>query len=180
MTDRKRERPQKAASREWITSALLTLMEEKPYRQITISELSQRADLARRTFYRHFKSIDDVLYFYLDKINDEYIDFVIKSGPPAGSLPHTVLLHFTFWENYKWFLTLLKKNDLLFLLLQRFVLDVKKKMIKRPLSRKEEYIYFFITGGQWQLLIQWVEDGAEFTPQEMAEIGVKIQEHLRQ
>lgn len=180
MKETKKEHPQKLASKEWIATALLNLMEEKPYRQINVSELAQRADLARRTFYRHFKTIDDVMDFYLDKINDEFISFANANTPPKIELSHAIFLHFTFWEKYRSFLSLLKENDLLFRLLQKFVLGVQTKMSGRVLSRKEEYIYFFVTGGQWNLLIQWVEDGAKFTPQEMAEIGVGIQEHFRQ
>ena len=48
-------------SREWLLEALISLMGEKDYGQITISELAKRADLDRRTFYRHYGSKDQII-----------------------------------------------------------------------------------------------------------------------
>nr|MCH9869423.1 TetR/AcrR family transcriptional regulator [Serratia marcescens] len=42
-----------------LTEALTKLMVKKPLDQITIAELTEEAGLARRTFYRHVKTIDD-------------------------------------------------------------------------------------------------------------------------
>lgn len=41
-------------SREWLTNALLELMKDKPFHEISISEIAEKADLSRRTFYRFF------------------------------------------------------------------------------------------------------------------------------
>jgi len=41
-------------SREWLTNALLVLMEEKEFKNISITEIATKADLSRRTFYRIF------------------------------------------------------------------------------------------------------------------------------
>lgn len=42
------------------------LLQQVPYQQITVSALATRAGLSRRTFYRHYASIDQLL--------DELID----------------------------------------------------------------------------------------------------------
>ena len=52
----KKENPLTVQSKQWILEALLKLMEEKDYEKITIKELTARADLDRKTFYRNFRS----------------------------------------------------------------------------------------------------------------------------
>jgi AcrR family transcriptional regulator len=44
-----------------IEVALLELMKEKSISEITISELANAADVNRKTFYNHFKSVNEVL-----------------------------------------------------------------------------------------------------------------------
>jgi len=50
---------QKQQSMQWLTDALLTLMAEKSYGDISITEICTRADLSRRTFYRLYGSKED-------------------------------------------------------------------------------------------------------------------------
>ena len=55
-------------SKTMLQKALLTLLRKKKYVKITISEITREADLARVTFYAHFKSKDDLLASYLENI----------------------------------------------------------------------------------------------------------------
>lgn len=48
-------------SRAKIRSALFELLKQKPYAQISVTELTERAGLNRKTFYMHYTSLDDVL-----------------------------------------------------------------------------------------------------------------------
>ena len=180
MTVNKKDHPQKALSKEWIVTALMEIMRKKPYKQINVTELSRRAGLARRTFYRHFKTIDDVLNYSMEKMCDEYVRYIEKRETVKPflkrNLVNGVLMHFTFWEKHKDYLNLLKENDLLLILLQNFLLRFIKKMTKSASTNENEYITYFLIGGQWNLLIKWMEDGATLTPQEMARMAGRINE----
>ena len=55
-------------SRRLIITALLELMEDHPFIEITIREIADKADLVRRTFYGHFSSKDDVLRSHIDSL----------------------------------------------------------------------------------------------------------------
>ena len=48
-------------SRDALYIALDQLLAERPYREISVSDLAQRAGIGRQTFYRHFPSIDAML-----------------------------------------------------------------------------------------------------------------------
>lgn len=52
-------------SKEWITLALIQLMEKTPYSHISITEITRKAGLARQTFYRNYVDKDEILYEFL-------------------------------------------------------------------------------------------------------------------
>lgn len=54
-------------TRRRLNKALLELMQEKGYGRITVQELTERADVARSTFYAHFDSKDDLLFAGFDR-----------------------------------------------------------------------------------------------------------------
>ena len=60
--------PASALSKNLLSKGLLSLLEEKPFRDITVKELCVRSDIARRTFYRHFHTVEDVMDYVLSHI----------------------------------------------------------------------------------------------------------------
>ena len=60
MTDEKEDR-RAARTREMLIHALLELVEDKHYDQITVQDIVQRANVGRSTFYAHYQSKDDLL-----------------------------------------------------------------------------------------------------------------------
>jgi len=51
--------------KECIADALLKLMDRKPYKKISITELTNVANVGRATYFRNFKSKEDVISFKL-------------------------------------------------------------------------------------------------------------------
>lgn len=69
--------------KERIADALLELCAEKPFPDISISEITDRADVGRATYYRHFSSKEDVIAFKFKMI------FESLPGPdPHKMRPH--------------------------------------------------------------------------------------------
>ena len=53
---------EKTASRQrWIENGLLELMQERKFEKITVTELCLHLNLSRRSFYRYFRDLEDVL-----------------------------------------------------------------------------------------------------------------------
>ena len=52
-------------TKSWIFEAVMFLMDEKPYDKITVSDIAEKAGIARPTFYRNFNDKDDVIFEYL-------------------------------------------------------------------------------------------------------------------
>lgn len=57
-------------TREALKDALLALLGEKGFNDISVAELCRRADVTRATFYRHFGSIMDVVDLLVDDAFD--------------------------------------------------------------------------------------------------------------
>ncbi|MBE5807076.1 MAG: TetR/AcrR family transcriptional regulator [Clostridiales bacterium] len=53
------------ASQRQIAEAMMVLIREKPYREITVSELCRQAGISRQTFYTLFTSRENVVVFTL-------------------------------------------------------------------------------------------------------------------
>ena len=65
----------------WILEAVLLLMDEKPYNKITVSDITEKAGIARQTFYRNFKDKDEVIIKYFANIfNSEMLEVENISG----------------------------------------------------------------------------------------------------
>ena len=70
------DNPSAVRSQKEITAALLILMKEHPYNEITVKQILLESKLARKTFYRNFESKDDVLFSLLRCNLEEYFDIV--------------------------------------------------------------------------------------------------------
>lgn len=73
MTENKQKNRQTARSISMLRNAFIELLEEQPYKEISISEIAARADLARSTFYAHYETKDDLLKSYLEEITEAYL-----------------------------------------------------------------------------------------------------------
>ena len=52
-------------TKSWIFDAIMLLMDEKPYNKITVSDITEKAGIARPTFYHNYTDKDDVIFEYL-------------------------------------------------------------------------------------------------------------------
>lgn len=57
-------------TRESLLTAMLLLMNEKPFEKITITELVRKAGVSRMAFYRNYDSKEDILISLKDGINE--------------------------------------------------------------------------------------------------------------
>ena len=55
-------------TKEKLSKALIVLLKEKGIKEIKISELCESAGVSRATFYNNFDSVEEVLFYYIEKI----------------------------------------------------------------------------------------------------------------
>jgi len=91
-------------SRKALSDALLALLEEKPFDQLTIREISARAGIGYATFFRHYPDKESLLS---DVASEEITDLLARASPlllgidslePAHALCTHVAEHRALWS----------------------------------------------------------------------------------
>ena len=162
-------------SQEWLSNALLQLMEEKPFQEINIKDIAEKADLSRRTFYRVFETKEDLLCWHMDKLYQEFLAEMQERS--CKQFEDVLVLYLNFWFRHKHFFELLKRSELLPMMLNQYlqVFPDVFKMIKGdyPLSQHSDalsYAMAFSAGGLLSVLLKWADEGMTKTPEEILQM----------
>ena len=170
---------QKEKSKRWITDALIVLMGEKELNSITVTEIVEKADVVRKTFYRHFSSKEEVLQEYINSIYSTYIQKLAAAEKFSSYI--MAKLYFEYMGKHEWFLKLLEKNDLFVLLLnvseqyiEGFNEQFKGDLYADYSAEFIDYYNSYNVSGMWSILRKWIASGQKETPDELAKIYEQI------
>ena len=184
MNKEKSKNPISERSKKWITSALMELMKVKSYSEITIKEISSKADLVRRTFYRNFSSKGDILNYYGEQIANEFKERLAKHE--NLTIPDIVSEFFYMCNDHMDVFVKLKENKILFFTINQYEIlykfIIEKMRTEKDYQYPEEYIEYYaeyISGGLWNIFCRWVGDGAKKTPEEMIRFVNDIVERMK-
>jgi len=167
------------ATRFNIMTSLLEMMKEKPFSAISISELCQKADISRMTFYRNYKSTEEVISEQLKCIMAEYWyrDFVNLDCEKYWDKIHLKLC-FSYFYEYREFLESIIKcglGDMFYNYLTEYV--IRKWCVKDTEMERFEAIAF--SGILYNILKRWMQeeyvtsiDNLAETASEMCEKGL--------
>lgn len=81
MRNHKKEDRRIRKTKDTIKTVLIDLMETKPFHEITVSELTNRADINRGTFYLHYTDINELLDEIKADLLREMSDALQKYSP---------------------------------------------------------------------------------------------------
>lgn len=150
-------------SKKKIANALLVVMKQYSFKEITITQLAQEAELSRKTFYRLFADKEDVLSYLFENLYIECYE-QIKSQ-------HTqhywdiVQCYFDFWEERKSLLLLFKKSHLLSVLFDgayKYSFSIfeyiRSKEVAEQFSLQLPYLLAYSVGGMHSMLLKWIEN----------------------
>ena len=102
-------------TRQAIRIALISLLSEKELSDITISELSARAQVNRNTFYRHYRSISDVVTEFENELLSDFSDILKTSNTSIFNIGSVLgEISALISSNQEYFVKLLKLNPELF------------------------------------------------------------------
>lgn len=160
-------------TRSWIVSALLKLMDQYAFNEITISQIAGQAGIDRRTYYRHFKSKEDILTCYIQKIAQEYATLFLEQQ--KFDTRAIAISFFTICQKHRDDLFRLHNHKLMPLLLDEFDklflhFHNKNDVINPEDFQDKEYVIPFIAGGFWHMLQKWISDDMQKTAAELADI----------
>ena len=175
MSDKQDRRSQR--TRHLLSAALVELIREKEYSTITVSDIIDRANVGRSTFYAHFRDKDDLFVGELDRV----IEVLSQHFPDQEEMPffpsRGLFQHVG--EEYELYKSLLwgPGIDLLIKHLQK---SLSKRVEQGLLKNGKEFsvpvpiLANFIGGSFLTLLQWWLENKMVYSPEEMDKLGREL------
>ena len=177
-------------TKKMIRNALSELIEEKGFNDISITDLTQRADINRGTFYLHYTDKYDLL----EKVENEVIQEIQEQTKDIDSinllnidalnepLPFMIKLFEYFKENSNFMKAILgPKGDPIFhskikkfIETNLFEKGLSKTFNKENMLVPEEYFISYVLSAHLGVVQQWVESGMKKSPKDMASILTKL------
>lgn len=162
-------------SKQRLMKALLSVMEQYAYSEITVTQIAQEARLSRKTFYRLFPHKDALLSFMFEQLFQQCFAQI-----KARRIRHywdMVQLYFDFWESRKELLTLLGKHELLPRLFDASYQHaaevfewIRSKTAVDSFALPLPYLLAYSVGGMHSMLLKWVERGMDVPSAELVAV----------
>lgn len=163
-----------------IEEGLLAVMQQRRYEEISVSELCQKLNVPRKSFYRYFGSKEDALLGLLDhRLMGYETQYNGKQTVPQRGITLRLTWFFEFWKTQKDLLDALEHSGLSGILVQRAIHNSQRAEIfnnaPENYSKADlEMSTGFIVCGLMSIVLQWHHDGYRRRPREMAETAYKM------
>jgi len=149
---------------QYITNSLFELMKVKPYNDISITEITDKANVNRVSFYRNFTSKEDIIDKWIKSTTQNFLSKSDISYQKDSTLDYFTKL-FTHLENYKIEAMLIYKANLFNLLKNEF----DNSLINLHKKEYSNYKSYFLAGGIFNVYYFWLINGCIETPHQVAE-----------
>ena len=160
-----------------IISALIDLMKEKNFEDISVSEITARAGVSRVSYYRNFNNKEDILTGSLK-------DLITRFTEEINSIPN----HTPTRRVMTVFFHTARENAAIFNLLHRAGMDsqiqenLDQFILSCPhfpsLDRRRTYPAYLFSGALFRLLIQWYANGMTENDSELSNIFCQYMDGL--
>ncbi|WP_226665267.1 TetR/AcrR family transcriptional regulator [Metabacillus litoralis] len=175
-------------SKKAMKDAILSLMQDKDFKEISISDIVRAADLNRGTFYKHYQYKEDLLNELIDEViadlvasfREPYKDIEILD---VKNLTTSAVKVFDHVQKYSTFYSLIVSTSVLAGFQQKFC-EVLKELTLNDLNESipnskvnrelhASYQAYAILG----LIIEWIQGNFKYSSSYMAEQLLEILKH---
>ena len=175
MSDKQDRRSQR--TRHLLGAALVELIREKDYSTITVSDIIERANVGRSTFYAHYQDKDDLFVREMDRVI-EALSGHIPSQEEFPFFPSLGLFQHV-GEEYELYKALVWGPGINLLI--RHMQESLGHRIEQGLNKKEKefdapvpILANFIAGSFLTLMKWWLENKRVYSPEEMDNMFKKL------
>lgn len=171
-----------------ISEALVSLIRNNSYEEITVQEIAAVCNISRRTIYRHFKTKDEILSYGFRSCVAKLTDHISLSED--NDLHKLCLAYFRFWEENMDRLQMMSDAGVLFSFGPEFD-SLVNVMADRLLGSTSlsgmtpseislfRYRFSYETAGFWQVTLLWSLEEPRRSAEEMASITERILGNIR-
>ena len=165
-----------AAQQRKFETALLELMNDRLFEEISISELCRYTGLSRKTFYRLYETKADVVYAMIDHTILEEA----TCEPDPSVAPGELHQFLAFWRSRKEFLDMLQKNQISALLSQQAVnIALQETPDRLELfglegnANARDMMLFYLSG-LFALVLDWHSRGFDRSIDEVCDVMMEL------
>ena len=164
-----------------IKEAAIELILEKGYQEVTIQDITDRADYARATFYLHFQDIEELVLEYFNEGWQDHSstaqELQLTAGGELPLLYYEILVDFLLADQnkdfYKIIFNRLGPMSIIEQIKKHLIVDIEKRIRNNSELADDNIPPFlkanFYFGAMIQSIIWWLEEPNPYTPQQMAD-----------
>ncbi len=183
----------KARTKHLLHGAILELLQEKSSEHITVTDITNRADVNRGTFYLHYKDVSDMFQQIEEATFDIIRNCIVQINPnevASYSLkdephPKVVQLFEEMALNANYIRALLgPRGDLSYAIkIRKMMADhfVERFNHSQPQDQKmllpRDYLVAYISSANLGIIMHWLETNMEKTPYEMGLMLTQLANH---
>ena len=148
-----------------ITAALLALLKEKSLSDISVSELTSKAETGRVSFYRNYRSKEDILKEESNRLIREW-GRLYESDPESA--PETLFPSlFDFYRDHRDFYTTLYNAGMSSIMMETILSTIR---ITPEMQNLEAYMKSFWAYGIYGWLLEWIKRGMPESGKELSSL----------
>lgn len=156
----------------------LELLKEKDISHISVSEICQRAEIHRTTFYVHYKDVADLMEKLIGEMYMQIMSFFVQEGGPVQSSGFLRLFEMI-REQKAFFITYLEAGGNLDFGYDQLPVELRSRVDEviavMGFASQEELFYHqtFFCEGLSAVIRRWIGRGCRESPEEMQRIIVR-------
>ena len=166
-------------TRQALGDALVELMAEKGYDAISITDIIERANVGRSTFYSHYADKDELFVRQMDRVMDMLSQHVPPGTPDGNPFFPSLGLFQHIQEQWKLFKSHAWGTGI-DILTKRMQKSLSEKIEGRLLAGGQTFevpvtvIANFLAGSFLSMLRWWMDNKMTYTPEQMDEMFRKL------
>lgn len=181
--ERNKEDRRTRRTRQLLRDALLSLLKEKRYVDISVQDIIERADIARSTFYVHYIDKDDLLV-------GKWGVFASNLGHQATLMVHEEKTSESIFPTRVWFQHIQAQNNILKLIAKDSAIDLAMKTLHEILRNDVQakvgkhlqsndsipysLVVEYMANALMTLIKWWIKHDMSYSPQHMDDLFQKL------
>jgi|GEM_PF-935074 AcrR family transcriptional regulator len=169
----------------WTYEAMIQLLKNHKYGDITVSDVINKAGISRATFYRHFKSKEDVVRMIVELFFTSFSDDIETYYQQNKEEDEIFLINHFFTK-------IGHESQLIYLVIEanlegvmidgiRNVINAQKKQFYElvPSNKStEEYTIDLVALSAWGLIARWMKNGRKESTRDLSKIYIASFEQI--